>query len=63
MIENILVVDDEQAITDLIEIYLKNENYKVTKFYNAQDALNYIESARVDLAILDIMLPDMNGFA
>lgn len=63
MIENILVVDDEQAITDLIEIYLKNENYKVTKFYNAQDALKYIESARVDLAILDIMLPDMNGFA
>ncbi|CQR57832.1 VanR-ABDEGLN family response regulator transcription factor [Paenibacillus riograndensis] len=63
MVENILVVDDEQAITDLIEIYLKNENYKVTKFYNAQDALKYIESARVDLAILDIMLPDMNGFA
>ncbi|SDM30839.1 two-component system, OmpR family, response regulator VanR [Paenibacillus jilunlii] len=57
MIENILVVDDEQAIADLIEIYLKNENYKVTKFYNAQDALKYIESEKVDLAILDIMLP------
>ncbi|MCE3202818.1 VanR-ABDEGLN family response regulator transcription factor [Paenibacillus sonchi] len=63
MIENILVVDDEQAITDLIEIYLKNENYKVTKFYNAQDALKYIEIEKVDLAILDVMLPDMNGFA
>lgn len=62
MIENILVVDDEQAITDLIEIYLKNENYNVTKFYNGQDALRYIEREKVDLAILDVMLPDMNGF-
>lgn len=62
MIENILVVDDEQTITDLIEIYLKNENYNVTKLYNGQDALKYIESEKVDLAILDIMLPDMNGF-
>lgn len=62
MIENILVVDDEQTITDLIEIYLKNENYNVTKLYNGQDALKYIEREKVDLAILDIMLPDMNGF-
>ncbi|MEK5491019.1 VanR-ABDEGLN family response regulator transcription factor [Paenibacillus sp. FSL R7-0297] len=62
MIENILVVDDEQAITDLIEIYLKNENYNVTKFYTGQDALRYIEREKVDLAILDVMLPDMNGF-
>lgn len=62
MIENILVVDDEQAITDLIEIYLKNENYNVTKFYNGQDALRYIEREKIDLAILDVMLPDMNGF-
>ncbi|MFC6648721.1 VanR-ABDEGLN family response regulator transcription factor [Paenibacillus rhizoplanae] len=62
MIENILVVDDEQTITDLIEIYLKNENYNVTKLYSGQDALAYIEHEKVDLAILDIMLPDMNGF-
>ncbi|ETT32269.1 MULTISPECIES: VanR-ABDEGLN family response regulator transcription factor [unclassified Paenibacillus] len=62
MIENIVVVDDEQAITDLIEIYLKNENYNVAKFDNGQDALDYIEREQVDLAILDIMLPDLNGF-
>lgn len=58
----IVVVDDEQAITDLIEIYLKNENYNVAKFDNGQDALDYIEREKVDLAILDIMLPDLNGF-
>ncbi|WP_238653640.1 VanR-ABDEGLN family response regulator transcription factor [Paenibacillus piscarius] len=58
----IVVVDDEQAITDLIEIYLKNENYNVAKFDNGQDALDYIEREKVNLAILDIMLPDLNGF-
>lgn len=63
MAENILVLDDEQAITDLIEIYLKNENYNVFKFYNGEDALKCIESESIDLAILDIMLPDVNGFS
>ncbi|MDF2878116.1 MAG: transcriptional regulator [Clostridia bacterium] len=63
MTENILVVDDEQAITDLIEIYLRNENYNVFKFYKGRDALKCIESENIDLAILDIMLPDVNGFS
>lgn len=63
MAENILVLDDEQAITDLIEIYLRNENYNVFKFYNGKDALKCIESKSIDLAILDIMLPDVNGFS
>jgi two-component system response regulator VanR len=49
---NILIVDDEQAIADLVEVYLKNENYKVFKFYNGKDALNCIENERLDLAIL-----------
>jgi two-component system response regulator VanR len=63
MAENILIVDDEQSITDLIEIYLKNENYRVFKFYNGEDALKCIEKEPIDLAILDIMLPDINGFS
>lgn len=63
MADNILVVDDEQTITDLIEIYLKNENYNVFKFYNGQDALKCIESESIDLAILDIMMPEVNGFS
>lgn len=37
---NILVVDDEQSIADLIEVYLKNEDFMVYKFYNGEDALN-----------------------
>lgn len=63
MTANILVVDDEQAIADLVELYLKNENYAVFKFYNGKDALDCIESVRIDLALLDVMLPDENGFA
>lgn len=63
MATNILVVDDEQAIADLVELYLKNEDYKVFKFYNGQDALNCIENEKLDLAILDVMLPDVDGFS
>lgn len=63
MIANILVVDDEQSIADLIELYLTNEHYNVFKFYNGEDALNCIESEKLDLAILDVMLPGVNGFS
>lgn len=57
----ILVVDDEKDIADLLEIYLRNENYTVYKYYNSKDALSCIEQQELDLAILDIMLPDISG--
>lgn len=63
MTANILVVEDEQSIADLIEVYLKNENYNVLKFYNGRDALRCVETETIDLAILDIMLPDITGFS
>ncbi len=62
MKEKILVVDDEQAIADLIEVYLESENFIIYKFYNGRDAIQCVENEILDLAILDIMLPDMNGF-
>lgn len=62
MSEQILVVDDEKEIADLLEVYLKNDGYTVFKFYNGRDALKCIEEAEIDLAILDIMLPDIDGF-
>lgn len=58
----VLVVDDEQEIADLIEVYLQNENYEVLKFYSAKEALSCMERTELDLAILDIMLPDIHGF-
>ncbi len=63
MSEKILVVDDEKEIADLIELYLTNEAYQVVKFYNGTDTLAYLNTETPDLAILDIMLPDMNGFS
>lgn len=59
---NIMIVDDENAIADLLEVYLQNEGYNVLKFYNGRDALNCINKETVDLAILDLMLPDVDGY-
>lgn len=58
---NVLVVDDEKEIADLVELYLKNEGYQVFKFYNGTDALHCAFHENIDLAILDIMLPDIEG--
>lgn len=63
MNEKILVVDDEKEIADLIEVYLQNENMDVYKFYSGEDALVCIESMDFDLAILDVMLPDISGLS
>ncbi len=63
MTEAILIVDDEREIADLIALYLGNENYEVFTCYRAEEALDVVENHRLDLAILDIMLPDMNGLA
>lgn len=63
MNEKILVVDDEKEIADLVSLYLSNEGYQVFKFYNGTDALNCVNAAAFDLAILDVMLPDMDGFS
>ncbi len=63
MNEKILVVDDEKEIADLLEFYLQNEGFIVTKKYNGQDAFNEIKKQSFDLALLDIMLPDINGYA
>lgn len=60
--DRVLIVDDEKEIADLVEVYLKNENYEVYKFYSATDALKCIENTELDMAILDVMLPGYSGF-
>ena len=59
---NILVLDDEKEIADLIELYMKNENYNVFKFYEAKSAIDCINNQKLDFAILDIMIKDIDGF-
>lgn len=63
MSSNILLVDDEEEIADLVEVYLQNDGFGVCKFYNARDALDCLAHTEIHLAILDVMLPDMDGFA
>lgn len=62
MSTNILVVDDETAIADLVEVYLKNEGYTVYKFNTGLAAMECVEHTNLDLAILDVMLPDIDGY-
>lgn len=60
---NILVIDDEKEIADLIEIYLKNEDFNVYKYYSSKNILQDLEKLDVDLAILDVMMPEVDGFS
>ena len=61
--QKILIVDDEKDIADLVQIYLENDGYEVRKFYNGKDALACAMSEKLDMAILDVMLPDIDGFS
>ncbi|MCX4305645.1 MAG: VanR-ABDEGLN family response regulator transcription factor [Acetatifactor sp.] len=61
MEESILIVDDEREIADLVALYLENEGFRVTKYYDGREALEYIREEKPDLAILDIMLPGISG--
>ena len=58
---SILVVDDENEIADLVEIYLVSDGYRVFKAANAQDGLNILEKEEIHLVLLDIMMPGMDG--
>ena len=62
MNKKILIVDDEKEIVDLLEVYLSNDGYSVYKCYNGLEAMKCIKQSQIDLAILDIMLPDIDGF-
>lgn len=62
MQEQILIVDDEKEIADLVSLYLQNEDFAVFKCNTVAEAREVIEREKLDLAILDVMLPDGNGF-
>jgi two-component system response regulator VanR len=59
---NILVVDDEQEIAELVEVYLNSEGFSVTTCGTGAQALEELGRERFDLAVLDVMLPDISGF-
>ena len=59
---NVLILDDEKEIADLVEVYLKNENYNIYKFYDSDEAIKCIDTVKLDCAILDVMIKGKNGF-
>lgn len=63
MIETkVLIVDDDTNICDLIELYIQKEGYKVFKAHNGRDALKLFAEKQVDIIVLDIMMPQMDGY-
>lgn len=60
---NILIIDDEKEITDLLNYYFKAENYIVWTATNASEGFSLIEEKAIDLLLLDVMLPDQDGFS
>lgn len=61
MKENILVIDDEEEIAELIEVYLSSEGYNVIKATSAEEGFVVLDNNEIDLVLLDIMLPGMDG--
>ena len=59
----VLIVDDEEDMRELVGIYLKNEGYNICKAVNGQEALQCLSDMQIDLAILDVMMADMDGIA
>lgn len=62
MNEHILIVDDEAELAELLAVYLRNSGFRVTLCGDGACALRCVKQEHVDLAILDVMLPDMSGF-
>lgn len=58
----IIVVDDEQEIADLLELYLISDGYQVIKSGDALEGLAIMEREKIDLVLLDIMMPKMDGY-
>ena len=63
MNNKILVLDDEREIAEVIALYLRNEGYEVELAFTGREALRKVEAEAPVLALLDVMLPDMDGFA
>jgi len=59
--ETILIVDDDQDIVEFISVLLAKEQYRAIQAFNAQDALTYLEREDVQLIILDVMMPEIDG--
>ncbi|ADK14561.1 MULTISPECIES: response regulator transcription factor [Clostridium] len=60
--KKILIADDEQEIIELMTLYLERENYEVFGAYDGFSALDILKEGAIDIAIIDIMMPNMDGY-
>ena len=58
----ILVIDDDTAVTDLLSLLLKSQGFEVAATNNSNDGLNFIRENQPDLVVLDLMMPEMDGW-
>jgi DNA-binding response OmpR family regulator len=58
----ILVIDDDAAVTDLLSLLLKSQGFDVTATNNSSDGLNFIREKEPDLVVLDLMMPEIDGW-
>lgn len=58
----VLVVDDERALRELLRLYLQNEGFTVVEAADGQDALSMVRAGGIDVAVIDVMLPGIDGF-
>ena len=58
---NILICDDDKEIVDAIEIYLKNEGYKMYKAYDGEEAIRILKAEDIQLLIMDVLMPKLDG--
>lgn len=59
---NVLVVEDDKDIAEILSLYLESNNFKVSCVNNGKDALEKIHNENINIALIDIMLPVMNGY-
>ena len=57
----VLIIDDDQKIRRLISIYLENEGFKTVQVKDAQEGMQVLQNELIDIILLDVMLPDMDG--
>lgn len=57
----ILVCDDDKDIVEAIEIYLTQEGYHILKAYDGEQAIQVLQNNKVDLLIIDVMMPKLDG--
>ncbi len=60
---NLLVVDDDAHIRELVKVFLQNEGLEVIEAIDGVDALSKLDTEKIDMVVMDIMMPNMDGWA